>query len=59
MVVSQMNAFKLYAILCGAISDALDCLPLLSENVRARQILEQAAAQTEELYIQESEDHAD
>ena len=54
-----MDTFKVYAILCGAVSDALDCLPVLPETARARQILEQAAAQTEELYIQECEDSSD
>ena len=32
--------FKPYAILCGAVSDALDALPAIPENVRARWLLE-------------------
>ena len=42
---------KMYAILCGAISDALDVLPYLSENLEARFLLEKALQETEDLYI--------
>lgn len=46
-----MNDEKLYAILCGAISDALDHLPLKPENEKGRFLLENALALTEEYYI--------
>ena len=39
--------FKPYAILCGAVSDALDALPAIPENVRARWLLEHALHQAE------------
>lgn len=41
---------KLYAILCGEISDALDVLPLFPENMEAYDILENAVLRTENLY---------
>ena len=44
--------FKPYAILCGAVSDALDALPAIPENVRARWLLEHALHQAEELYCE-------
>ena len=44
---------KMYAILCGAISDALDVLPYLPEDVQARFLLEKALQEAEELYISE------
>ena len=40
--------FKPYAILCGAVSDALDALPAIPENIRARWLLEHALHQAEE-----------
>jgi len=39
---------KMYAILCGAISDALDNL---SNRTKSRAILEEAILETEEMYI--------
>ena len=47
--------FKPYAILCGAVSDALDALPAIPENVRARWLLEHALHQAEELYCEAEE----
>ena len=47
--------FKPYAILCGAGSDALDVLPAIPENVRARWLLEHALHQAEELYCETEE----
>ena len=44
--------FKPYAILCGAVSDALDALPAIPENVRARWLLEYALHQAEKLYCE-------
>lgn len=41
---------KLYAILCGEVSDALDVLPLFPENMQAYEILENALLRTENLY---------
>ena len=41
---------KMYAILCGAISDVLDILP--PENLHARVLLEDAMRRAEELYIE-------
>ena len=39
---------KMYAVLCGAISDALDNL---SNRTKIRNILEEALLETEEMYI--------
>ncbi len=50
------NHAKMYAILCSAISDALDLLPPLAENASARWKLEKALRTTEEMYIEESEE---
>lgn len=53
---------KMYAILCGAASDALDVLPATAETLGGRALLEQALEQAEELYLQakaEGAEHAD
>lgn len=47
------NYQKMYSILCGAASDALDQLPEKPEE--AMRILQSALDQTEELYIQTSD----
>ena len=47
--------FKPYAILCGAVSDALDALPAIPENIRVRWLLEHALHQAEELYCETEE----
>lgn len=41
---------KMYAVLCGEISDALDVLPLFPENKQAYEILENALLKTENMY---------
>ncbi len=46
---------KMYAILCGAISDALDVLPYLPENLQTRFLLEKALLEAEAVYIVEEE----
>ena len=42
---------KMYAILCGAASHALDALPDAPECAPARRILTEALEQAEELYL--------
>ena len=46
---------KLYAILCGAASDAVDALTPPINPLLARCILTQALQETEDLYIQSTE----
>lgn len=46
---------KMYAILCGAISDALDQLPEHECTVVGRAILKEALVKTEELYWEATE----
>ena len=41
----------MYAILCGAASDALDALPQEPDNAKARLILTEALEQAEEVYL--------
>ena len=53
------NYKKMYAILCGAISDALSELPYLSENLKARLLLEKALLEAEEIFIDDSEEPND
>ena len=47
---------RLYAILCGAASDAVDALDNSSNILLARCILVSALQEAEELYIQSSEE---
>lgn len=48
---------KMYALLCGAISDALDLLTDHSTQAqRARFVLQQALFQAEELYLASPEE---
>lgn len=49
---SAVNYPKMYAILCGGISDALDRLPLVPATEEPRRILEQALEDAEEFYLQ-------
>lgn len=42
---------KMYALVCGAASDALDLLPETVENQPGRERLQAALLQAEELYI--------
>ena len=48
--------WKMYAILCGAASDAIDALQDSKNNLYARNLLEQAILQTETLYISHGEE---
>lgn len=43
---------KMYAILCGAISDALDLLPLTPENMPSVALLQKALTDAEDLYLE-------
>ena len=43
--------WKLYAILCGAASDAIDLLSAPNGHLQAKMILEEALQTTEDLYI--------
>ena len=44
---------KMYAILCGAISDALDSLPPTAENLKVQLLLEKALQDAEDLYVED------
>lgn len=46
---------KMYAIVCGAVSDAIDLLPDAPECERARLALTRALEQAEELYLAQDE----
>ena len=46
---------KMYAILCGAISEALDSLPFTADNLKIKLLLEKALQDAEDLYIENSE----
>ena len=46
---------KMYALLCGAVSDALDILPQMAETMPARQLLKRALLEAEELYLASTE----
>ena len=52
----MLDYAKLYAILCGAISDALDVMPKTLENFSARRTLERALDRAEEYYITNAPD---
>jgi hypothetical protein len=49
---NEPNWKKMYAILCGSISDALDAMPKSMEVQSARHVLQSALDQAEELYLQ-------
>ncbi len=51
----MVNYEKMYHILCAAASDALDALPMTPQTERARELLQQALDEAEELYIQTAE----
>lgn len=55
----EPNYQKMYAILCGAASDALDALPATAETLAGRALLEQALEEAEELYLQAEGDGAE
>ena len=42
---------RMYAILCAAASEALDALPELPENASARDLLQKALLEAEEVYV--------
>lgn len=48
--------WKMYAILCGAVSDAVEALQDPQNSLYARSLLQQAILQTEELYVSYKED---
>lgn len=41
---------RMYLILCGEISEALDALPLFPDNLETYEILEKALQRTEAMY---------
>ena len=47
----MLDYAKLYAIMCGAVSDALNVMPRTLENYSARRALERAIESAEEYYI--------
>ena len=47
---------KLYAILCGAVSDAIDLLATPNGILQAKLLLENALQAAEDLYINASDD---
>jgi hypothetical protein len=49
---NEPNWKKMYAILCGSISDALDAMPETGDTRKARETLQSALDRAEELYIQ-------
>ena len=50
---------KMYALVCGAASDALDLLPETAENQPGREVLRTALFQAEELYISAEDEDMD
>lgn len=52
----DVNYQKMYAILCGAISDALDQLPEHERTTMGRATLKKALVKTEELYLETTEE---
>ena len=46
---------KLYAILCGAVSDAIDLLATPNGSLQAKLLLENALQTTEDIYINASD----
>ena len=55
----MLDYAKLYAIMCGAVSDALDVMPRTLENFSARRTLECAIERAEEYYIRNAPDAED
>ena len=47
---------KMYYILCRAASDAIDSLPENEDNQEARQMLQAALLEAEEIYVSDSEE---
>ena len=50
---------KMYAIACAALSDALDALPWLPENLKVRLIIEKGLSDAEELFIEATADESE
>ncbi len=46
---------KMYAVLCAAASEALDLLPDTDENRSARELLQRALYEAEEIYVSEDQ----
>ena len=55
----MLDDAELYAIMCGAVSDALDVMPRTLENFSARRTLECAIERAEEYYIRNAPDTED
>lgn len=55
----MLDYAKLYVIMCGAVSDALDVMPRTLENFSARRTLECAIERAEEYYIRNAPDTED
>lgn len=50
-----MNDYKkMYCVLCGAVSQALDCLPETENNREGRELLQNALYEAEEIYMEEA-----
>ena len=47
---------KMYGILCRAMSEALDRLPQMAENLPSRLCMEKALNEAEDLYIETAEE---
>ena len=47
---------KMYYILCRAASDAIDMLSEATDNQEARQLLQAALLEAEEIYVSDSEE---
>lgn len=48
---------KMYALLCGAASDAVDLLEKSENSLQAKYLLEQALLNAEQLYVTWEESH--
>ena len=48
--------WKMYAVLCGSVSDAIEALEDPKNSLYAQSLLKQAILQAEELYISHGED---
>jgi len=55
-VIKMADYQKMYYILCRAASDAIDKLSETEENQEARQMLQAALLETEEIYVSDSEE---
>ena len=55
-VMKMVDYQKMYYILCRAASDAIDKLPETKDNQEARQLLQAALLEAEEIYVSDSEE---